>query len=506
MLAVIFLIALAIRFLYFPNNIYFGFDQSRDAFSALEIAHGKLKLIGPTTSFIGLNHGVFYYYLLAPLYLIGKMSPEFVAAAFRIFNALGVFLIFYLAKTLFEKRIALIATFLYAVSFEQSQFAIYLGNPTLGSLSVPLMYLGLALAVFRKKYWGLILAGFGLGLSIQLQLALLYLVVPFLLIILFFWRSLIKVPVKYFSFSAGAFLLAISTFILAELKYNFRTIHSLLSLSHLNQNKTIFTAFNTYLFEVKRMFNFNLTGDFNLTWLLMVLILSVFAVSIWKLEKFRKQFIFLGIWFFSLVVTFVINGGTDNLLRDVPLYYPNVGVSISLIVFIAFVLSWLLDKNRYLAAVLTILILTANLKTVIGFNQKGTISEIDVQQGMLLSDQKQLLNYIYSNAGGQPFAVKAVTLPFYVNTTWSYLFEWYGKDKYHYLPIWNGKNALGYPGNLMVEERQEKLSVNRYLIIEPVRGIPDHMISDYLNEENLFTKVVDQRQIGQFVVQKRRPF
>ena len=71
---------LFLRVIFLKNGaLIFGYDQARDAFSALEIAHGHLKILGPSASAPGLFHGVLYYYLLAPIYLLGlrheRQSP-----------------------------------------------------------------------------------------------------------------------------------------------------------------------------------------------------------------------------------------------------------------------------------------------------------------------------------------------------------------------------------------------------------------------------------------------
>ena len=155
LLLIIFILALVVRFFSFPNNIYFGFDQARDGFAALDLISGNLKLIGPPTSIEGLFHGVAYYYLIAPIYFFAHGSPVVVAAFLRVLNATGVLLMFYLGMILFNKKVGLIAALLYAVSFEETQFAIYMGNPAPAVWSVGLTYLGLALVVFRKKKLGL---------------------------------------------------------------------------------------------------------------------------------------------------------------------------------------------------------------------------------------------------------------------------------------------------------------------------------------------------------------
>ena len=498
----IFLVATIIRFLYFPESIYFGYDQARDAFASLEILHGDLKLIGPTTAFEGLHHGVLHYYILAPLLWLGQMNPEFMSAAWRIFNALGVFLTFYLTKTLFDGRTALVAALLFAVSFEQTQFAIFLHHPSLVVLSMLVFYLGLAEVIFAKKNYGLVLAALGLGSSIQFEFPLLYLIIPFLLIIVIYRKIFYKIPKKIILWSFFVFTLSVYTFILAELKYDFPILNGLLALTQFNPDKNIFNILSTFIYTAGRMLSFNIIGVWQ--WAGTVLIILI-VTYIWFLCKkaYRPQLLFLGIWFFSIIATFIVNGGVADPERNIPLFYPNVGVSISLLIFIAFLIWQVFEKSKIIALLFIILIVFANLNMIKTDNPQGTMSELTVQQGMLLSDEKKVLDYMYNESSGQPFAVKAVTMPFFINTTWSYLFEWYGQEKYGYLPLWNGKNALGYPGNLMVDEKQETAPERRFLIIEPTRGIAPYLIDDYLKEENYFTKVVEERIIGLFTVQKR---
>lgn len=497
----IFILALIIRFLYFPNNIYFGFDQARDGFAALEIAAGNLKLIGPPTSFPGLFHGSLYYYILAPLYFLGGSSPEFVAAALRILNACGVFLIFYIASVLFNQRIGFLSGLLYAISFEESQFSIYMGNPTLAVLSIMIMYLGLATVIFSKKNYGLVLVAFSLGISIQFQFALFYLTMPIFLIMVIFRNSFTKLPFKIWFLSILAFLLSISTFILAEIKYGFRTTHALILLINSGGGKNLGNIIETYLYTIHKMVQFNLTDNWSMSGIILILLAIIFLIFI-KQNKYSKQLILLGVWFFSLMVTFIINGGVSNPEKNIPLYYPNIGISIALIIFVAFLIDQIFKKSKYLAGILIILIILANILLIKTLNPKGTIIEINAQKGMVLSDEKKVLDYIYQDLGG-PIAVKAVTMPFDINTTWSYLFEWYGKNKYGYVPIWNGKNAAGFPGNLTVQEAQEGLPQTRYVIIEPLRGVPMYLVEDFLKDEAYFTNIVEEKKFGEITVQKR---
>ncbi|MCL4365968.1 hypothetical protein M1437_01955 [Patescibacteria group bacterium] len=129
-----------------------------------------------------------------------------------------------------------------------------------------------------------------------------------------------------------------------------------------------------------------------------------------------------------------------------------------------------------------------------------------IQPGMLTSSQKQALDYIYFQSQGKPFAVNALTIPLYVNTTWSYLFEWYGQKQYGSLPFWIGPTAAGYAGNLNVINARSKLPEKQFLIIEPTTGIREHDKENFFKEEGYFTKVVEEKSFGTITVQLRQTY
>ncbi len=497
----IFVLALILRFLYFPGNIYFGIDQASGSFAVKEILGGQPKLIGPSTSFPGLRHGVLYYYLYTPFYLIANGDPALAAAFLRVVNALGIFLIFFLGKILFNGYVGIIASFLFAISFEQTQFALYFNHPSLAVISILIMFLGLSILIFQKKQIGLILALLGLGLSIQFEFLLTYLSVPFVLILLTFKKSIPALKLRTLSLGLIFFLLTTVTFLFAEIKFNFRSVSLLPQLLFTSSHKSLYKIISTYLFELGQVIKFNLVGLSSFVLVIGIVLLVLFILSF--KTKVRKQMFFLGIWFFSVITTYMVTGGED-IRTGILQYHQNVGISSSLILFVSYVLYYLGRKLRYITYLIILLIVSANLYQITQINPYGSMPEINAQSFMLLSDEKKVLDFIYNDAEGKPFAVKGITLPFYINSTWSYLFEWYGQQRYGYLPVWGGKNAIGYPGSLKVETAQSKLPDKRYLIIEPARGIPVHLISEYLKEEDYFTSLQKEEKIGNFIVQVRK--
>lgn len=72
------------------------------------------------------------------------------------------------------------------------------------------------------------------------------------------------------------------------------------------------------------------------------------------------------------------------------------------------------------------------------------------------------------------------------------------------MPVWGGDTAQGYEGNLEVVTARSELPEKHYVIVEPVRGIFPWLISNFLDEEDLFTEVVDEKKFGEIVVQERR--
>lgn len=500
----VFLTGVLLRFLYFPENIYFGFDQARDAFESLSIYKNlDLKIIGPSTASPTLFHGPLYWYLIGLFYLLGNGNPAIPAAFLLILNALGVFLIYLTGKTLFNKKVGLISGLLYTVSFEQTQYAMYFGNPAPAVLTIILFYLGLILFLFRKNWKGIALSLFALGLSIQFEFFLFYLTLVFIFLMIILGRRKLKsLGVKEIIYSTTALIIALSTFILAEIKFGFRTTKSLLNVfnsigGNYNFQKAINVLAKRLVLEVNdNIFSFGAAMEIFI--LLVLLGLSLYLLK--KRIKDYKKIGFLLTWFLASNLLFIF--GIPSL------YYSNIGISAGLILLAAYYISKLLDKKKILGLMALSLIVISNLVLITKQNPKGIINDIYVQEGMLLGRLKSGIDFIYEESEGKPIVVSASTMPLYINTTWAYLFNWYGKEKYGHLPYWAGKVAEGYPGSLPLWKSQEKDYVF-FSIIEPTRGVEKRFIEEFLQEQEQYGQVLREEIYGdlwysQLVVQKRK--
>lgn len=493
----LFIIGLFLRFLYFPDNTYFGYDQARDAFISKELLGGHIKIVGPTTSIPGLNHGALFYYIFAPVYLISQGNPQGLSIFLRIYNALGIFLIFLIGKNLFNKKAGLISALLFAFSYEQTQYALFMTHPALAVLSVLTFYLGLSFLLFKGKAYGLPLALLGLGLSFQFHFLLAYLWLVFILNLGFFWKRIPKINLKIILISIFSLAFSLSTFILTEVKFGFKGIYNLVDTysKYPRETGSAYGGVDEILFAAKRYASDNIffTGNTSALLLLILLLVSLYYL---KEKDIRDKVIFLLIWF--------IVGLFSYLMNKTSLYFYGIGTSLSLLILVSFLTGKIYSKSKIIAVTLILIILSSNFYLILKNNPRGPNPEINVQTGMFLENQKQAMDYIYQKANGQPFAVNAFTMPLFINTTWAYLFQWYGQKKYGYLPVWGGRSAAGYPGNLEINNSRTTLPNKRFLIVEPVRGI-ERMLKDFIIEEGYFTDTIEEKQFGDFKVRFQKP-
>lgn len=500
LLFAIFAIALLIRFWWFSENVYFGFDQARDAFISQKIYLEKdIKIIGPSVAKEGLFHGPLYWYLIGPLYLIGIGNPTTPLAFISLVNALGVFLIFLLGERLFNKRAGLIAAFLYAISFAESQYALYFGNPAPAVLSILVFYLGFSLLIFSKNKWGWPLIAFGLGLSIQFEFFLIYLFLPAFLYVLFFRREIREgFDLRFFLAGCLLFLVTTLTFILGEIKFGFRITKALTgTIFSFGEQKGmgIVPKIDHFFQRLGTEVNDSVVSFFPIQSKIIAifLILILFLVMIQKKNEYRK-IAFLLVW--------ILSNFAVDFFGAPYLYYVNIGVAAGVILIVSYFLSVLFAKNKFIFWGLLLIIFVSNLSLIAKQNPKGPLNSLYVQEGMMLEDEKQVLDKIYQDAGSKPFIFNALTMPYKIKTTWAYLFNWYGKSKYGYLPFWGGEDVPGYPGEL--PQPPPDLQYPRYAVIEPLRGIPEHLRTEFINSENGYGEPIWEGKIGEFVIQKRK--
>jgi len=486
------------------KSLTFGYDQARDAFVVQEILHGDLKILGPPASTPGMYHGVAYYYFLLPGYWLGRGNPVIAAYYMATLNAaLGTAIIFSLAYFL-RKNLAVgfLAAIFWAVSFEANQYATWLSNPTLGAWSVPLIYLGLWLMIKESKRWAIWMVALGVGISIQAEIFLAYHLLP---AGIWLWLGRKKINKKMWINLLAGILIILSTMIMSEFKFGWSGLKALPtlangedSLSHSVSGANFGDFTVLYLNQLGRAFTNNLfaynsgyggaLGTVLIAWLVVSGLKN-------KTEKiFKWQWFLLSFILSHASIVSVGGNGT-------PFLMVGIGGAVVILASIA-LLEW--RKNQ--TAVANILIaLTVLSNVAINLTRAGEGSIIfSIQKDMLLSKQLAAIDYTYEAAGGEMFSINSLTSPLWINTVWSYLYNWHGFKKYGYLPEWHGRDQVGRLGNNLANANEE--TQNYFFIIEPERGIPENWFTREQKTEadKAYLKLIERKNWGEVEVEWRR--
>ena len=479
---IIFLFGFFLRTMYLPSGaVPFSYDQARDAYTIKDLLSGDLKIQGPPTSTRDFFHGVLYYYALAPGYWLGHGSPLVATAWMALLNSAGIFLAYYIGQRLFHNRFhAALLALLYAISYEQTQYSLYLTNTALATVTVPTLYFGLWL--WRQGHrLGPVLSGLAAGLSFQANFLLIYHLAVVTASLVF---RLLPVSKKAITGFLLAFLVASSTMWLSEIKFGLPSLAgpaSLLTRSsystlHITSQIIADTAVNQFV----RLVGLNLLPQ-------APQIATLFFMILFIIFSFRHRPSWW--WLFALGL---VGFAPALILGGISSPYIHVGLGSLVLVFAIYFAS------RTTPLILVPVIL-ANIAYVTEINPTGR-TEFAIQKTMTLSHELAAIDYIYAQAEGQPFSISTIAAPLNINTTWSYLFNWYGREKYGYLPYWHGADQSGQSGDNLSRPGP---TAHYFLIIEPSQGLPEDLINSKVAEENKLSNFNHKKQFGEITVHNR---
>ncbi|MBI2029383.1 hypothetical protein HYT02_03140 [Candidatus Gottesmanbacteria bacterium] len=493
-LFLIFLVGLTLRLYKLNDGLIFTYDQARDAYRSTQIFTQKdFKIVGPETDIPGVHHGVGYYYLLAIPYALFQ-DPVAAASLIAVFNALGIFLIFWAANKFFGNlQTAVISSVLYAVSFEMVQYGKWLSNPSLAVLTVLLSFIGLWIWTTGNRR-GFLLAMFGISLSLHFQLFLLYL---FLVPIVIFLIYHPKISVKYIILGIIISIVIDLPLIIAEIKFGFQTIHAL---GHFfSSQSNVYSSVTDFLIKyIDRFISVAYHTIFPLNSVFAFFAAVFIFYVVFKNQKGKREknpLKFLILWLFSVIPLFAFSSGALGS------EFSFVGVAICFILLTAYTLNYIWEekKKSSLALILLAILILVNLRFNLIHAKDGAYI-FSIQKSMTYGIEKQILDYTYQEAKGEPFSICTLTNPLFINTTWAYLYENYGKSKYKYLPFWAGPDQSSYLGNLPDDTSKPKL---RFIIYEPLTGIAVTPVELFAKFEDFVSELVEVKTFAEFKVEKR---
>ena len=213
LILIILVLAFFLRIYRIGDFLDFHYDQGRDAMVIWKLWHeSKLFLIGPVTGLDGIFLGPFYYYLIAPFYLLGQGNPVFPSIFLSFLVTSGLFVLYKTGELLIDKRMGLIALTVAAFSNYFVFSGRWLSNPTPIYLSSILIFYLMAKIVkteslkVKNYWWYLVYFLVGVSMHFELASAVFYLPVLFIFTL---WQK-IKINLKRLLISC---MLLLSTFL-----------------------------------------------------------------------------------------------------------------------------------------------------------------------------------------------------------------------------------------------------------------------------------------------------
>lgn len=478
------------------HGLVFGYDEVEDLTHVKQIVQNHdLVVIGKAIyGNPNIRHGVLSYYLMVPGFLLFHQNPVGVALWDGIFSLLTGLVVFLIARSVFKNfRLSLISFLLYVFSFLVVEYSSWVSHPTFAPFFVSLFFLGLW-KVFEGKSWGYVLSFASLGMSVQSNLLFIYLI-PIFVVFALIYRP--KLPnIRDIVLSAFALILSLSTIIYTEIKFNFSGVKTILNFSGSFSEGTVSIYERLKMFSLKiiELLSYNIDPQKSGSSIAIgILIVATVLICLIKSNKDeRKKVFYLLFFLLSPAVTLFLG------YHDKPWTF--IGILPALGLLTAFVIEKL--KYKLLIIPIVAIILFLNIQMVFVKEEKSNLFTT-MPRSSFLSSQLNVIDYTYKSSGGKSFSIDAVSYPLYVNTYWSYNYPWYGLKEYGYIPTWAGSKQL-YPHNSLEEANGKEEFL--YLISDNTTDIPSWAKSEAIRTSNTKSRVLEEKEIGGFIVQKRKLF
>lgn len=424
----LFIIGFIIRLYKLSDNLFFGYEQGRDA----EIIKGiysfkHFVLTGPSTSIGGVFHGPWYYYIMAVPYDLSLGNPQVAAYFLVILGSLVPIVIYFLAKDFFKsKSWAAFAGILTVFSYEYILYSRWLSNVSPAPLFIALAFLFLWKYNCSNKFFHFLLFVISASLASLFQMILSFQFIFVFLFLLIFKLS--KVPsFKFLIFSVLSVVLLFAPLII----FDFRNQHiSSLSLwkfavgSNTDKHQNIILGIVQYWQQIEAHFANSLININSIYFQIIILgiILGAFFFLLKKKENYQKV-LFIICWLsMSLILIFISPGN--------PQYYVGIGLGWILAFSMATRFFWEKKDLRVIAFVLIVLFVIGLGNTLKDLTNNDNVFFRTIQDDLNLSDQKKIVNFIHKDSKGSPYRLIAFTIPYLQPEGWDYLHGYfYPRDR-----------------------------------------------------------------------------
>lgn len=220
------LIGMFLRLYKIDATLNFHHDEGRDVLIMKKMIDERRPiLLGPQTSMGGMYLGALYYYIVAPALLVASFNPIGPAIFIAFTGVLTIWLLYVFTKNWFGKKTALISSLLFAIMPLTVLFTRNSWNPNLAPLISLLAYYYVDKIVHQKhsnkSYLYYLLAGIFMGILLQLHYVAGLFVIWAVIVLSFKNRHNFKLLLKNATVTIVGLSIAMSPFILFELRHNF---------------------------------------------------------------------------------------------------------------------------------------------------------------------------------------------------------------------------------------------------------------------------------------------
>lgn len=457
-------------------SFQFWYDQARDAILSSEILlNHDLKIQGPSAS--GTNdtiyHGVWYYYLIAPWYVLGQGDPMVPTVFMALLTSIGVglfvWLLFELSQSL---RAALIGGLLAAVSLEVAELGVYLANPSIAIPGLLLLYLSLWKIFYQRvvTYRWVIAVGFALGLCTQAAVWLIYLWGPVVVGFVWFLYSskektwfLLQRYWKKIGVVLLVYLLCISSMLVAQVKLWRAGIFSISQLTEATQEHQ--TSIISHVPAIISLYSDKVEHTL-LFGTLSVIVLFVITMLVLRKLNAKTNIFILSIWTAPLWLL---------LWHDRTTYHLLLGLEFIIVMIVSFFLAQVSRKNKWLVGCILIgwVVLQSS---VLLQHRAARATTFSLNGAPFLRDQLDLIDTAYREA--HPCSYATLTVPYAYNTTWTYLFHWNGQSNHRSPPRYMGFDQTNIAGQDLVTSTDSACD-SHLSIIETTAPLDDFFLRAY---------------------------
>lgn len=460
----------------------FYFDQGRDALVIWDFWHkGKLFLIGPTTGLAGIFRGPYYYYLIAPFYLIGKGNPLFPSVFLTFTSVVAIVFIYYLGLKIQGRATGIIAAILVAFSFNIVMASRWLSNPAPMLLfSMILVWAMFKVSEGKKWGWPVIAAISGLSLFNFGSAGELFYFPAILIFLVWQWKN--RPDRKNLILSIIFFTLTFLPLVFFDIKHDgilrnnmFSTFVGEKSFTlpsgslFASRNKSYYDIFSTKLFHLRNRREIVVLWGLALSFVL-------FLPSLFRNKKTRIILILLT----SPLVGLYFYQGNHMVLYD----YYMTGYYLIFILLAAVVLGkiWSHKLGMFIVAYFIYLFIVNNYEVLhYKLNDKS-----NSPGSVALVNQLESVDWVLNSAKGEKFNVD-VYVPPVIPYSYDYLFLW---------------RATVRCGDTLCDMTKKENVRNLYTLYEKDSNNPDRL-QTWMDRQDGIGKVLEEKSSGGIVVQKR---